>query len=187
MNVNEEWRAIAGYDGRYEVSSLGRVRSLDMVCENIGSSGYTRRRSGKVLGTSSNPRHYPTVSLPSGCTPVHKLVAAAFLGPKPDGCEICHHDGNRLNASAANLRYATHAENECDKDRHGTRLRGEEHNWTRKLTKEDVREIRLLAPYDTHALLAEHYGVDRSMISSVVRNKCWYDASYVPQQRRVVL
>src|SRR3546814_16009402 len=65
----------------------------------------------------------------------------AFVGPRPDGMEVAHNDGDPLNNRLENLRYATPAENTDDKLKHGTLLRGNAVG-TAKLTVGDVRFIR---------------------------------------------
>ncbi len=104
----EEWRAIAGYEGFYEVSSLGRIRR--MAGWPIGGGRYH-----SVPKTCSKPAvkrtGYAEVAL---CVAplrryhlVHRLVAAAFIGPCPDGYEVNHKDTNRANNVATNLEYLT--------------------------------------------------------------------------------
>lgn len=106
----EEWRPVAGYNGWYEVSSLGRVRSR--------AKGTTVR----ILKPGIASHGYPTVSLGRGNTrTVHSLVAAAFLGPRPVGADICHRNGVRADPRAANLYYATRSDNNRDIVYHGRR------------------------------------------------------------------
>jgi hypothetical protein len=111
--VSEEWRSIPGYEDTYQVSSLGQVRSLPR--------NTTR---GKVLSVKVGKRGYPAVALVQdgrqSTHEVHRLVALAFLGPRPDGMEVRHVDGDRLNPRASNLAYGTRSENVRDKRAHGT-------------------------------------------------------------------
>lgn len=107
MNV-EEWRPVVGHEGAYEISNWGRIKST-------GRGGYHLKL---VL---QKQRGYYAVSLPG--TPradIHVLVAAAFIGPRPDGHYVCHNDGNPLNNHVDNLRYDTPAGNARDKRIHGT-------------------------------------------------------------------
>jgi hypothetical protein len=115
----EEWRTIPGLEGLYEASSLGRIRSLDRSVD----AGRPRRIAGRVLKPSLNPNGYPFV-VPSKdgvahSMAVHRLVALAFLGPRADGTEVCHHDGDKTNNAVANLRYDTRSANAMDRVRHG--------------------------------------------------------------------
>ena len=119
----ERWKPVNGYVGIYEVSSHGRVRSLDRVVTY--SDGRVRRYKGKVLRTTPKQRGgYPVVCLYSqdkGQTRhIHALVAEAFIGPRPEGMEVCHGDGDPANNRLDNLRYGTSRENKLDTVRHGT-------------------------------------------------------------------
>lgn len=102
--IAEEWRAIL--DGDYEVSNLGRVRRA-----RPGRKTW----AGRLLATTRMKIGYlkvsPVVNGKNVYMYVHVLVAEAFLGPKPEGHEINHIDGNKANASAANLEYVTHTGN----------------------------------------------------------------------------
>lgn len=125
----EEWRAIPGYEGSYEVSGLGRVRSLDrwITCRD-GSRRFFR---GGML--RSHPHPYTGHLLiklridgeVSHCR-VHVLMMLAFVGPRPDGMEVCHNNGVPDDNRLANLRYGSNRENRLDSVLHGT------HNMTRK-------------------------------------------------------
>ncbi len=105
--VSEIWKACPGYDG-YEVSTLGRVRSPD-----------------QILSTAPGSHGYPQVQLRRGnVRTVHSLVLEAFVGPRPEGMEACHDDGDKLNAKLINLRWDTPGANGQDKSRHGTAKAG---------------------------------------------------------------
>lgn len=116
----ERWKAIVGYEGIYEVSSLGGVRSLD----RYSSSG--RRLKGATLPQFRTPHGYLRVGLcKQGKTRtelVHPLVLEAFVGPRPEGCDCCHlndvPDDNRLE----NLRWGTRSQNILDSVRNGNHI-----------------------------------------------------------------
>src|SRR5512135_1832304 len=99
--TGETWLAVVGWEGYYEVSDQGRIRRIYLP----PSEGY------RVLRPSFNRGGYPTIALsrPGQMVrrAVHVLVAAAFLGPRACGMEVCHNDGNSANASLGNLRYDT--------------------------------------------------------------------------------
>lgn len=119
INDAEEWRAVVGYEGYYEVSNQGRVRSLDRMV--YAGQGRERRHVGRTLALHDGD-NYIKVRLKrdgGGRTwNVHTLVAAAFHGPCPDGLEICHNNGNAHDNRAENLRYDTHRANNWDKVLH---------------------------------------------------------------------
>lgn len=115
----EEWRSVAGFEGAYEVSDLGRVRSVSRVVMRANGAPQTVR--GRVLKTPQGTDGYPCIRLGAqGVTrKVHVMVAEAFLGPRPEGLQVCHRDGDRLNPRLQNLRYDTPSANMRDMVRHG--------------------------------------------------------------------
>lgn len=121
----ERWREIEGYEGFYEVSDLGRVRSMDRVVAN--RPGWpAQRRKGGILRFWLNAKGYRYVTLwqdgGKRTGTVASLVAAAFIGPRPTPQhDVCHEDGTRTNNRASNLRYDTRYENGRDTIAHGTR------------------------------------------------------------------
>lgn len=157
----EIWKSIPGYEGRYQASTEGRVRSEDQILP-IGR-GKTRCKRGRILkpGRYCKSGHVSVVlGRGSAGKPVHQLVALTFLGPAPDGCEVLHADGDPANNRLSNLRYGTRTENILDVYRQGKR-------W-RKLSADDAHAIRdELAKGATGASLAKKYGVSRSCISSI--------------------
>lgn len=121
MESTEKWLPVVGHEGAYEVSSRGRVRSLDRVVTYC--DGRQCARPGKMLTPvwSGKARHRRlSVKLPSGKThTVHTLVLTAFVGPRPEGAEGCHNDGDPANNRVENLRWDTHTENMRDALRQG--------------------------------------------------------------------
>lgn len=169
LNIAEGWREVPGTEGRYSVSSLGRVRSDwqggGILAVHAGRKGYLQVRLSLRCGR-------PTFR-------VHRLVAAAFIGPRPVGMQVDHKDGNKINNRPENLEYVTCRENirRCWKaGLHGVEhCRGEANNKA-KLTEEDVRTIRAIYPARSLAELARTYGVTVANVSSVVRRKTWKHA-----------
>lgn len=110
--MREEWRPVIGYEGLYEVSNKGRVRSLDRMRYD-GKRSYAVRE--RVLKQKLNAYGYPVVSLnksgKSKTATVHRLIANAFLeNPEGKRC-IDHINGVRDDNRLENLRWATHKEN----------------------------------------------------------------------------
>lgn len=118
----ERWCPVVGYEDAYQVSTLGRVRSLDR--EVYSGRGRHRRHVGRLLSIYTGD-HYSKVRLKidgdGGKTHnVHTLVAEAFIGPRPDGLEVCHNNGDAHDNRRENIRYDTHSANGLDKVKHGT-------------------------------------------------------------------
>jgi hypothetical protein len=155
----EEWRDVVGFEAHYDVSSHGRVRRKETGCilrPWIAGAGYCYV---ELRGVNRKRR-----------VTVHILVAEAFHGPRPSPRhEVAHWDGIATHNSADNLRWATHAENVRDQQRHGTLctpiLHGSSHPRA-KLTDQDVIRIREAYHGRRGQLteLAHVYGVHRSTI-----------------------
>ena len=117
--MKEIWKAIVGYEGLYEVSNLGMVRSLDRyVPHKTFGKKYCK---GHMMATHINNAGYVTVNLCKGnryrSFDIHRLVAIAFLD-NPDGLpEVNHIDENKKNNHVGNLEWVTREQNE----RHGTK------------------------------------------------------------------
>ena len=117
----ETWLPISGYEGRYEVSDIGRVRGLPRT-RTLWHGG-VQRLPGKILAPGVGRGGYLHVVLHDGNSrwtrPVHLLVLGAFIGPRPAGLHAAHDDGVNTNNCAGNLGWKTRAENEQDKRKHG--------------------------------------------------------------------
>lgn len=111
---------------------------------------------------------------------VHRLVLEAFVGPRPEGMECRHLDGDPTNNRLENLRWGTHKENERDKIRHGTNVgnrgnvRGEV-NGNARLVADDVIKIREMYATGnyTQSNLSSLFGVQQGSVSSIIRGKTW--------------
>lgn len=109
----EIWKDIKGYEGMYQISNWGRVRSLDRVSYQKHYSGCLSRyeHKGRILRLSSRPNGYVRVTINRHCETVHRLVAEAFL-EKPEGKDYINHlDANPKNNHVNNLEWCTQSEN----------------------------------------------------------------------------
>lgn len=128
MQSSERWKPILGWEGFYEVSDHGRVRSMNRIIEHpIG--GPTRRR-GKVLRATPDSSGHLVLDLKRigqrSTVKVHQLVARAFVNGYIEGDEVRHRDGDPEHNAATNLQWGTHSANTLDSVTHGT------HNQARK-------------------------------------------------------
>lgn len=169
--IEEAWKPISGYDGIYEVSDLGRVRSLDRIVRG-------RRFRGIVLAQSKmKSGGYCCVGLSDGPNGVrtgkiHQLVCAAFIGPVPPGQMPLHGDGNPENNALSNLRYGTGAENVADAKAHGTFKVGSARSQS-KLNEFSAAAIRALRGKWTRETLAMLFEVSTGAVQQVHQGKTW--------------
>lgn len=157
----EVWRPVVGYEGLYEVSNLGRVRSLPRTVPHIKG---TRTIPGRILKLQTQPSGHLYVKSfggrGRGLAWAHRLVYEAFVGRVPEGLDIRHLDGNPKNNSPENLAVGTRVENAHDVYEYGGRYR--------KLAREDVLEIRRrLADGERQKTIAADFGVSTQTISNI--------------------
>ena len=159
--MKEIWKPIVGFEGQYEVSNRGRVRS------------YRRSSVPQILKAGRASNGYFTVALGRDCTRlVHRLVAQAFLQLQFGKPEVMHLDGTRINNCVTNLRWGDRSDNNFDKRNHRTDLNGEKHSHA-KLTDEKVRYIRVNPNGCTQRELAKQFGVSQTLICIVMRRERW--------------
>lgn len=171
--MQEVWRPVVGYEGLYEVSDQGRVRSLDRW-ERNGRGMPLRLFKGKVLKSTPGSSGYLRVCLSkSGGLrhfTVHTLVLNAFVGPRPEGLQCRHLNGIQTDARLCNLAWGTIKENTNDRISHGKQPRGEAHPCA-KLTIEDVLRIRSSTLVAKE--LAQQLGVSKELIKAIRNRRCW--------------
>jgi NUMOD4 motif/HNH endonuclease len=170
--TNEEWRDIPGWEGLYQVSDCGRVRSLDRFATD-------KNVRGKMLKQGTKKAGYKFVALWKNNTGrphhTHRLVAAVFCKKKDGADQVNHKDGNKANNNADNLEWVTCAENHHHRmDKLGIYVRGSRHGIS-KLTEEDVIEIRRLYSTGkyTQRKLSTMFSTEFQNIHCIVRRKTW--------------
>lgn len=126
-NRNQErWKPVLGLEDRYEVSDRGRVRRLARMTRNRSAEFELEQ---KVLRPRASRRGYLAVNLTTSVErgrpgyklvrTIHTLVMAAFVGPRPDGMDVCHNNGDKTDNRLENLRYDTRSANCFDTVAHG--------------------------------------------------------------------
>lgn len=153
----ETWRAVPGFEGQYEVSDLGQVRSLPRP-----------GTPGGILHPWRNNKGYLCVSLGRGNKrTVHSLVLEAFEGPRPPGMEALHGPGGQDDNSRRNLSWGTKARNMClDMLRDGT--------FGKRLTAAEAAALRMRADAGEDLTpLAASYGVSYQTAWHISRRKTW--------------
>ena len=115
----EKWADVAGYEGIYEVSNLGRVKHLPTTVLTISYHGdvvSTRKTEPYIVKQCENKQHYKVVGLVKGKSvnsiAVHRLLAQAFLPRTPAQTEVHHKDRDRSNNSLDNLQWVTPEEHD---------------------------------------------------------------------------
>ena len=140
-NIVEEWRAVVGFEGRYEVSNMGRVRSLDRWVARRGQCD--QFWAGRTLKPCRIGAGYHRVCLcrKSFSDYVHAIVMRAFVGPRPEKYHVNHINGIKTDNRLVNLEYTTCSANMIHaRDRFGAYCG--ERNGMARLTTEQMREIR---------------------------------------------
>lgn len=170
-----EWRPVVGYEGSYEVSDEGDVRSVARVI--VRSNGAEQSVRPRELKKHPDRRGYHLVSLTRDHRPVHRrvhrLVLEAFAGPCPEGYEGLHGDGDMYNNHLSNLRWGTRTENVHDSMRHGTLPVGEDAA-AAKITEQDVRDIRAAQKAgESMSGLSRRYALALSTIQAIVHRRSW--------------
>ncbi len=157
---------VTDYPG-YRVSTCGVVQT----CKKSRGEGYARvpthylSDTWRTLKVDLSSRGRPRVTLSKNSKVkkffVSNLVLQEFVGPRPEGMEACHENGDYSDNRVNNLRWDTHFNNIQDKRRHGTNV----------LYASNVRQIRLIGyPAKQHA---DRYGVPETLIELILERKAW--------------
>lgn len=160
---NERWLPVVGYEGLYEVSDLGRVRSprRDILATDTEKGGYCRVN----LSRDGHAKHRM----------VHILVTMAFVGPCPAGYEHNHKSGDKSDNSVANLEFLTKSDNQ----KHAyavlgkQRQQGSRHGMA-KLTESSVLAIRhALSAGNSRQSVAHQFNISVWSIHKIASGSTW--------------
>lgn len=176
--IQENWLPISGYKSKYEVSDLGRVRSLS----RYRKSSHVSRSfvKGRILKTSRLSSGYVVVGL-SSCSKVtqfyvHRLVVSTFIRKLKKKEEVNHKDFNKKNNKLDNLEIVTPKENSHHAMLDGRGAAGKcgETNLSAKLTNKKVLKIRKLHSQGiSQRVIAKKYKVSFQSISLICLRKIW--------------
>lgn len=157
------WKDIKGYEGHYQVSDDGRVRSL-------------KSKEPLVMKPHPAGRGYETVCLCKNGNAkhayIHRLVAEIFLENPENKPTVNHKDGNRLNNHVDNLEFMTYSENNQHAYDHEIHDRGERH-YRARLTETDVAYIKAQGKFTTFQKIADQFGVSKATIRDILVGKTW--------------
>lgn len=166
----EIWRDIAGYEGCYQVSNIGRVRSLDRYVFTVGNPNKKRRIHGKILNLSRRMSNgepgYLYVNLSKNgddkLYTVHRLVAEAFI-PNPDNLPcINHKDEDKSNNRVSNLEWCTIKYN----NNYGTARKRSSIKMMRAVLKFDL-DGNIIKRYDSLSIAAKEENIEKGNIANV--------------------
>lgn len=174
----EIWKDVVGYEGLYQISNLGRVKSLARKIDHVK---YIEDRGDVIMTPFLNKNGYFTVMLHKNRKKkqhrIHQMVARAFI-PNPLGKEMINHiDCNTQNNRVENLEWCTNSENQLHAMANGLKTDFGVNHPNSKLTEENVRFIREHYKfrdkvYNTRTL-AEMFNVSYGVISDVVLGKTY--------------
>lgn len=174
--MSEEWKDIKGYEGLYQVSNWGRVRSLDRAFRDKRNGRKVYK--GKILKQHIRKDGYHELSLCNAgvqkTVKVHQLVLETFTGKKAEKNKLeCRHlNGDKSDNRLANICWGNQEENYQDRRDHGTENDGTK-NGRAILTVEQVLEIRNNTGVRNNPKLAEKYVVDITTIQKIRNGKLW--------------
>lgn len=190
-NLAEEWRPVPGFEGLYEVSDLGQVRSL--ARKTYGRRGL-RDLPQMVMKqrfplSRSGRQRYPYVGLCKNGVKktlhVHRLVLAAFGGERPKGMQARHLNGDSWDNRIANLAWGTKLENEADRRTHGTVPCGASHPKA-KLSDEIARQVVEMYKEGTpKTRIAKAFGVYPGAIDNILAGLSWSRATGIARNRLI--
>lgn len=158
----ETWKDVPGYEGYYQVSDQGRIRSLDRTVRDSRTGSKTI--SGRILAPGTANRPYLTVVLhltgSRRTRTIHSVVAEAFLGPRPKGLNVCYLNGDGKDNRLTNICYDTQSRNIKDTVDQGT------HRNTRKT---HCKRGHLLSGYNLYTAPSNGSRVCRTCRGTVLK------------------
>ena len=166
--MTELWKDIEGYDGLYQVSNLGRVRSMDCikVVHRYGQDILVHYK-GKIRKQFVSKRGYMFIPMPNHHLSVHREVAKAFVPGYFDGAQVNHKDENKLNNIWTNLEWVTCKDNINYGTHNEKCLVWNEENKGVKVDQYTL-DGKLVATHPSISKAAKAVGVTRKTISDIL-------------------
>ena len=169
--MTEHWKDVVGYEGIYQVSSNGRIKSLArfIVC---GHGGRMKRET--ILKNQTHPDGYPQIELNLNAkkfqVKIHRLVAQSFLSNPLNLPYVNHKDGDKTNNSIENLEWCTPSENLIHAYSTGLKTckNGNEHHNT-KINSDEHKKVLGLLKNNSQRKVAKIYGVSQTVIQNILR------------------
>lgn len=158
----EVWKPVVGYEGIYEVSDAGRVKSF-------------ARPTSRILAGCTDKDGYRCVDLLGSTQLIHRLVCLAFHGPSPEGRpDVNHQDAGRQNNRLSNLEWASSRENTAHRHALGRSAKGEGNGWS-TLTEDLIRQMR--AAHDffdlSYRKIGRTFNISATHAKRIVTREAW--------------
>lgn len=178
--MNEVWKPVIGYEGHYEVSNFGNIKSIFRLLVDVNNKTY--RKYELILKPSINKYGYLQVGLSINnklkSYTVHRLVAEAFIDNPFNKPTVNHKDGNKLNNFVSNLEWATKSEQAVHSLDMGLRTIpnswngkfGGDHGASKKVLQLDLNN-NLICEYDSIIDASNYIGIHPSGITKVCKGK----------------
>lgn len=168
----ETWKDVVGYEGLYQVSDLGRVRSLDRITKDKNNVEY--RRKSKILQPWDDTQGYKIVDLRKDgkrkAAKVHRLVAETFIQNPENKEQVNHIDGIKSNNNVSNLEWNTRSENIKHAFENGLNIRSER-SGRRKEPVFQIKDGKIINYFPTLSDAELITKTPRQNIRSVLRGK----------------
>lgn len=174
--IKEIWKDIPNYEGLYQASNLGKIKSLTRIVNRRGNT--TRTVFEKILITMSDGKGYRLVNLNKlGVTKmytIHRLILSTFVKNIENKPQVNHINGIKNDNRLVNLEWVTISENGFHAYKNGLQIsaKGEKANGS-KLKNEQILEIRKIGKTLPIKELANLYNISISTISMIINNKIW--------------
>lgn len=167
----ELWQPIEGYEGLYEVSDLGRIRSLERKVKKW--DGFRTVEQKELRPTMLNNGYLQVTLFKQGHRKkksVHRIVAEAFMSKPADADRVLHNNDIKTDNRLLNLRWGNHKENMEDAIKNDRCPKGEENKWS-KLTEQQVLEI--YRDPRSQVDIARDYCVQRTAVQKIKSGESW--------------